>query len=179
MFPEGSKSSSVSLRIQSECEKIRTRITPNRDTFYAVGIPVIKLDGIWKLVWAWSCSTTSRCKNTKDTKNTLLPRIAFVRKLVDKKSYLKETLDSEVTAHINLAVQNFRSSYSFTQKETHQEASHNFQDLKIMCILPTFADLKACRLKEPPYTLKRYPDFRKKVLIVSIFGLNFPFKLQF
>ena len=27
---------SVSLRIQSECGKIRTRITPNRDTFYAV-----------------------------------------------------------------------------------------------------------------------------------------------
>ena len=27
---------SVSLRIQSECGKIRTRITPNTDTFYAV-----------------------------------------------------------------------------------------------------------------------------------------------
>ena len=27
---------SVSLRIQPECEKIRTRITPNTDTFYAV-----------------------------------------------------------------------------------------------------------------------------------------------
>ena len=27
---------SVSLRIQSECGKIRTRITPNMDTFYAV-----------------------------------------------------------------------------------------------------------------------------------------------
>ena len=27
---------SVSLRIQSECRKIRTRITPNTDTFYAV-----------------------------------------------------------------------------------------------------------------------------------------------
>ena len=26
----------VSLRIQSKCEKIRTRITPNMDTFYAV-----------------------------------------------------------------------------------------------------------------------------------------------
>ena len=26
----------VSLRIQSECGKIRTRITPNTDTFYAV-----------------------------------------------------------------------------------------------------------------------------------------------
>ena len=26
---------SVSLRIQSECEKMRTRITPNTDTFYA------------------------------------------------------------------------------------------------------------------------------------------------
>ena len=27
---------SVSLRIQSECGKMRTRITPNTDTFYAV-----------------------------------------------------------------------------------------------------------------------------------------------
>ena len=27
---------SVSLRIQSECRKTRTRITPNTDTFYAV-----------------------------------------------------------------------------------------------------------------------------------------------
>ena len=27
---------SLSLRIQSECWKIRTRITPNTDTFYAV-----------------------------------------------------------------------------------------------------------------------------------------------
>ena len=27
----------VSLRIQSECEKIRTRITPNTDNFHAVG----------------------------------------------------------------------------------------------------------------------------------------------
>ena len=27
---------STSLRIQSECGKIRTRITPNRDTFYAM-----------------------------------------------------------------------------------------------------------------------------------------------
>ena len=29
------------LRIQSECEKIRTRITPNTDTFYAVYVPKI------------------------------------------------------------------------------------------------------------------------------------------
>ena len=27
---------SVSLRIQSECGKVQTRITPNTDTFYAV-----------------------------------------------------------------------------------------------------------------------------------------------
>ena len=26
----------VSLRIQSECGKIRTRVTPNKDTFYVV-----------------------------------------------------------------------------------------------------------------------------------------------
>ena len=30
---------SVSLRIQSKCGKIRTRITPNTDTFYAVYAP--------------------------------------------------------------------------------------------------------------------------------------------
>ena len=29
---------SVSLRIQSECGKIGTRITPNTDTFYAVNV---------------------------------------------------------------------------------------------------------------------------------------------
>ena len=29
---------SVSLRIQSECRKMRTRITPNTDTFYGVAI---------------------------------------------------------------------------------------------------------------------------------------------
>ena len=27
----------VSLRIQSECRKMGTRITPNKDTFHAVG----------------------------------------------------------------------------------------------------------------------------------------------
>ena len=31
-----SKIYSVNLRIQSECGKIRTRKTPNKDTFYAV-----------------------------------------------------------------------------------------------------------------------------------------------
>ena len=31
----------VSLRIQSECEKIRTRITPNTDTFHAVPVDVL------------------------------------------------------------------------------------------------------------------------------------------
>ena len=34
---------SVSLRIQSECGKMRTRITPNTDTFYAVLITNKKL----------------------------------------------------------------------------------------------------------------------------------------
>ena len=28
----------LSLRIQSECQKIRTRLTPNTDTFYAVQV---------------------------------------------------------------------------------------------------------------------------------------------
>ena len=31
----------VSLRIQSECGKMRTRITPNTDTFYAVVFIVV------------------------------------------------------------------------------------------------------------------------------------------
>ena len=30
---------SVSLRIQSECEKMQSRITPDKDTFYAVKDP--------------------------------------------------------------------------------------------------------------------------------------------
>ena len=33
---------SISLRILSECGKIRTRITPNTDTFYAVLVSVIE-----------------------------------------------------------------------------------------------------------------------------------------
>ena len=32
----------VSLRIQSDCRKIRTRITPNTDTFYAVNIFILR-----------------------------------------------------------------------------------------------------------------------------------------
>ena len=39
LFPAlelNTKRYSVSLRIQSECGKIRTRLTPNKDTFYAV-----------------------------------------------------------------------------------------------------------------------------------------------
>ena len=35
-FGLNTKRNSVSLRIQSECGKIRTRITPNTDTFYLV-----------------------------------------------------------------------------------------------------------------------------------------------
>ena len=35
-FRLNTESYGVSLRIQSECGKIRTRITPNTDTFYAV-----------------------------------------------------------------------------------------------------------------------------------------------
>ena len=31
----------LSLRIQSECEKIRTRITPNTNTFYAANITIL------------------------------------------------------------------------------------------------------------------------------------------
>ena len=36
VFELKSKIYSVNLRIQSECGKIRTRKTPNKDTFYAV-----------------------------------------------------------------------------------------------------------------------------------------------
>ena len=32
----------VSLRIHSKCEKMRTRITPNTDTFYAVVIMLVR-----------------------------------------------------------------------------------------------------------------------------------------
>ena len=47
-FGLNTESYSVSLRIQSECGKMRTRITPNTDTFYAV-----LLTNIWlnKTMW--------------------------------------------------------------------------------------------------------------------------------
>ena len=38
----------ILVRIQSEWEKIRTRITPNTDTFYAVSFELSFLDSIWK-----------------------------------------------------------------------------------------------------------------------------------
>ena len=37
----------LSLRIQSECGKIRTRITPNTDTFHAVPFNHSKTEGRW------------------------------------------------------------------------------------------------------------------------------------
>ena len=40
-FGLNTKRYSVSLRIQSECRKIRTRVTPNTDTFHAVMADVI------------------------------------------------------------------------------------------------------------------------------------------
>ena len=36
VFGLNTKRDGVSLRIQSECEKMRTRITPNTDTFYVM-----------------------------------------------------------------------------------------------------------------------------------------------
>ena len=36
IFPYSDRKFELSLRIQSECEKIRTSITPNTNTFYAV-----------------------------------------------------------------------------------------------------------------------------------------------
>ena len=42
-FGVNTETYSASLYIQSECEKIWTRITPNTDTFYAVTIPNIWL----------------------------------------------------------------------------------------------------------------------------------------
>ena len=51
---------SVSLRIQSECRKIRTRITPNTDTFYVVALKrysTLKWGKInWKLQLQPICS---------------------------------------------------------------------------------------------------------------------------
>ena len=41
-FGLNAKRYSVSLRIQSECGEMRTRITPNTDTFYAVLLKQIK-----------------------------------------------------------------------------------------------------------------------------------------
>ena len=38
----------ILIRIQSEWGKIRTRITPNTDTFYAVNFELSFLDSIWK-----------------------------------------------------------------------------------------------------------------------------------
>ena len=37
---------SVSLRIQSECAKMRTRITPNTDTFYAVNPTTLSINSM-------------------------------------------------------------------------------------------------------------------------------------
>ena len=61
----------VSLHIQSECGKIRTRKTPNMDTFYAVkaaqvelkatqvrGWPDLSSEGIWH-----KATVLSACKN--------------------------------------------------------------------------------------------------------------------
>ena len=42
VWTEYRHSASVSLRIQSQCEKICTRITPNTDTFYAVSLAVLR-----------------------------------------------------------------------------------------------------------------------------------------
>ena len=43
---------SVSLRIQSECGKMQTRITPDTDTFYAVRWLFSLMESwIWKLSW--------------------------------------------------------------------------------------------------------------------------------
>ena len=48
---------SVSLRIQSECGKMRTRITPNTDTFYAVThfmFSFLREELIWENAgWKW------------------------------------------------------------------------------------------------------------------------------
>ena len=75
---------------------------------------------------------------------------------------MKETLDSEVTAHINSLFKIFEiATVSHKKKLTKRllitfvsrllngcisQKLTDFQDLKIMCILPTFADSKACGL---------------------------------
>ena len=55
----------VFLRIQSECGKTRTRITPNTDTFYAVIAVKSVLIGqlySWKMHWMINFVKTSYCR---------------------------------------------------------------------------------------------------------------------
>ena len=47
----------VSVRIQSECEKMRTRITPNKDTFYAVYYCLVNSKNFF--VPKWQCFLSS------------------------------------------------------------------------------------------------------------------------
>ena len=54
-FGLSSERDGVSLRIQSECGKIRTRITPNTDTFYAV--PYIIFSGN---LWLKKCKAETK-----------------------------------------------------------------------------------------------------------------------
>ena len=48
-FGLNTKRYSVSLRIQSECGEIRTRLTPNTNTFYKVMINQIAKQIIWMM----------------------------------------------------------------------------------------------------------------------------------
>ena len=50
---------SVSLRIQSKCGKIRTRITPNTDTFRAVNVTIIIITIIINVIIKFSNSATN------------------------------------------------------------------------------------------------------------------------
>ena len=55
---------SVSLRIQSECVKMQTRITPNTDTFYAVSPSSLNLSAFKdRWVLSWNCQKNQLVEN--------------------------------------------------------------------------------------------------------------------
>ena len=53
---------SVSLRIQSECREMQTRITPNMDTVHAVLFTIEKLHYRWSLFYRTSSGYSKYCK---------------------------------------------------------------------------------------------------------------------
>ena len=89
---------SVYLRIQSEWEKMRTRITPNRDTFYAVqnSIKYFKLDENDHIVCSCNFNCSSKYQLTKFKLVTLLPWLEKSKSIwVAKKLFNKTKSCSE------------------------------------------------------------------------------------